>query len=121
MRVRARRAIASVFVCLAVVLANAADARDFRPPIVTSVAPDQESCTTASADLQINGLCFFGEISQVFLSSNPDGTGARFDLKGVSNPNEGTANAVVEPGLLAPNTPYYVFVVRVDGARSTSF
>lgn len=93
----------------------------FRAPIVTSIAPDEEDCTSTAEDVQINGLCFFGDITQVFLTTNPDGTGTRIDLTAVTNPNSGTVNAVVNPSLLTPDTDYYVFVVRADGARSTSF
>jgi hypothetical protein len=93
----------------------------FRPPIVTSIAPDSELCEVTAEDVQVNGLCFFQDITQIFVTTNPDGTGTRVDLTAVTNPNENTANGVINPSALTPNTPYYVFVVRGDGARSTSF
>jgi hypothetical protein len=93
----------------------------FRPPIVTSIAPDSELCTATAEDVQVNGLCFFQDITQIFVTTNPDGTGTRVDLTAVTNPNPNTANGVINPSALTANTPYYVFVVRGDGARSTSF
>jgi hypothetical protein len=93
----------------------------FRPPIVTSIAPDSELCEVTAEDVQVNGLCFFQDITQIFVTTNPDGTGTRVDLTAVTNPNENTANGVINPSALEPNTDYYVFVVRGDGARSTSF
>jgi hypothetical protein len=93
----------------------------FRPPIVTSIAPDEENCDVTEEDVQVNGLCFFNDITQIFFTTNPDGTGTRVDATAVTNPNPNTANGVVNPSALTPNTPYYVFVVRGDGARSTSF
>jgi hypothetical protein len=93
----------------------------FRPPIVTSIAPDSELCSVTAEDVQINGLCFFNDITQAFVTTNPDGTGTRVDLTAITNPNFNTANGVINPSALTPNTPYYVFVVRGGGARSTSY
>jgi hypothetical protein len=98
----------------------------FRAPIVTSIAPDQEDCANPSSpgdteDVQITGICFFGDIDSAFITTNPDGTGTRFDLSNITRVTTNEVSATVPIRQLAPNVPYYVFVVRGDGTRSTSY
>jgi hypothetical protein len=93
---------------------------------VTSIAPDQEDCANPSSpgdteDVQITGFCFFGDITSAFLATNPDGTGTTFQLSNITHVVANEITATVPIRQLAPNVPYYVFVVRADGVRSTNY
>lgn len=118
---------AALEVCpIQLVCSDATDLIGFRAPIVTSIAPDQEDCTNPSSpgdteDVQITGFCFFGDITSAFLATNPDGTGTRFDLSNITHVVANEITATVPVRQLAQNVPYYVFVVRGDGVRSTNY
>jgi hypothetical protein len=108
------------------VCSDATDLIGFRAPIVTSIAPDQEDCANPSSpgdteDVQITGFCFFGDITSAFLATNPDGTGTTFQLSNITHVVANEITATVPIRQLAPNVPYYVFVVRADGVRSTNY
>ena len=97
-----------------------------RAPVVLSIAPDTVACEDPDdpdnvEDVQIAGLCFFGSITSAFITTNPDGTGTRVDLSNVVNVQSNIVTATVPIAQLTPDTPYYVFVVRSDGVRSTSY
>jgi hypothetical protein len=118
--------------------ANAAAARGWRRPIITSIAPDQEDCSNPSSpggteDVQITGICFTIPdmttanvedscgITEAYFATNPDGSGTRIDLSNVRPVANNEISATVPVTTLESNIPYYVFVVRCDGATSTSY
>jgi len=97
-----------------------------RAPVVTSIAPDFVSCnnpddsTDRVEDVQINGICF-GRITSAFLTTTADGSGTRIPINNVLNITRNTVTGTITIASLTPATPYYVFVVRSDGAISTSY
>jgi len=98
-----------------------------RAPVVLSIAPDEVDCDHPDdpdnvEDVQIAGLCFFGDITSAFVTLNPDGSGTQIPLSNVVNVQSNIITATVPLAQLTErDTPYYVFVVRGDGARSTNY
>jgi hypothetical protein len=95
--------------------------------VVLSIAPDTVDCDDPDdpdnvEDVQIAGICFLGNITSAFLTLNPDGSGAQIPLSNVIHVSTNIITATVPLAQLTQrNTPYYVFVVRGDGVRSTSY
>lgn len=115
-----------------------ATAQQWRRPIITSIAPDQEDCSNPSSpggteDVQITGICFTiadmstpvaGDscgITQAYLATTADGSGTRIDLSNIRPVANNEISATVPVTQLASNVSYYVFVVRCDGKVSTSY
>jgi len=98
-----------------------------RAPVVLQIAPDEVDCDNPDGDQQVEdveiaGLCFFGDITSAFLTLNPDGTGTQIPLTNIVNIQSNIITATVPLSQLTErDTPYYVFVVRGDGAVSTGF
>ncbi len=98
-----------------------------RAPVVLSIAPDDVDCDMPDdpdnvEDVQIAGLCFFGDIDSAFLTLNPDGSGTQVPMSNVINVQSNIITATIPLAQLTErDTPYYVFVVRGDGARSTNY
>lgn len=98
-----------------------------RQPVVLSIAPDEVDCDDPDdpdnvEDVQIAGLCFFNDIESAFLTLNPDGSGTQIPLSNVIHVAANIITATVPLSQLTQrDTPYYVFVVRGDGARSTNY
>ncbi|MBK6316318.1 MAG: hypothetical protein IPF53_19030 [Blastocatellia bacterium] len=98
-----------------------------RAPIVLSIAPDTVDCDDPDdpdnvEDVQIAGLCFFNDIDSAFLTLNPDGSGTQIPLSNVIHVATNIVTATVPLAQLTQrDTPYYVFVVRGDGVRSTNY
>jgi len=105
------------------------DAADLgvRAPVVLSIAPDAVDCDDPDdpdnvEDVQIAGLCFLGNITSAFLTLNPDGSGTQIPLSNVIHVATNIITATVPLAQLTQrDTPYYVFVVRGDGVRSTDY
>jgi len=96
-----------------------------RQPVVLSIAPDTDDCTNPDdpdrvEDVQINGICF-GTITSAFLTTTPNGSGTRVPISNVVNVTRNTVTGTIRFADLTPNTPYYVFVIRNDGAVSTGY
>jgi hypothetical protein len=123
-------------VCLAVVCIAAAApfaaapsaAPFYRNPVVLSVAPDEVDCDNPDdpdnvEDVQIAGLCFFGDITAAYLTLEPDGSGTQYPLTNVVNVARNIVTATVPlASLTQRDQPYYLFLVRgTDGKRSTSY
>ena len=123
--------LCAVAVCLAAAIPAgpvASATPFFRNPVVLSIAPDEVDCDNPDdpdhvEDVQIAGLCFFGDITAAYLTLTPDGSGAQVPLQNVVNIARNLITATVPLAQLTQrNTPYYVFVVRgTDGKRSTSY
>ena len=98
-----------------------------RAPVVLSIAPDEVDCDDPDdpdnvEDVQIAGLCFFNDIDSAFLTLNPDGSGTQIPLSNVIHVATNIVTATVPLAQLTQrDTPYYVFVVRGDGVRSTNY
>ena len=113
---------------------NVVDAQNWRRPIITSIAPDQEDCSNPSSpggteDVQITGICLTVPttsgnpcgIVEAYFATNPDGTGTRIDLSNIQTVAANEISATVPVTTLTSGIPYYVFVVRCDGSTSTSY
>lgn len=99
---------------------------NYRNPVVLAIAPDTVDCDDpddpdAVEDVTISGICFRDSIVSGFLATNADGTGMRVDLGTVVNIGNNTVATTVPIGQLQTGVPYYVFLVRADGKRSTSY
>lgn len=98
-----------------------------RQPVVLSIAPDEVDCDDPDdpdnvEDVQIAGLCFFSDIESAFFTLNPDGSGTQIPLSNVIHVSTNIVTATVPLAQLTQrDTPYYVFVVRGDGSRSTNY
>jgi hypothetical protein len=98
-----------------------------RAPVVLSIAPDEVDCDNPDdpdnvEDVQIAGICFLGDIESAFLTLNPDGSGTQIPLSNIVHITTNLITATIPLGQLTErDTPYYVFVVRGDGVRSTSY
>jgi len=98
-----------------------------RQPVVLNIAPDTVDCDHPDdpdnvEDVAITGLCFLGDITSAFLTLNPDGSGTQVALTNVINIQSNIISATIPLAQLTErDTPYYVFVVRGDGARSTNY
>ncbi|HQR37256.1 MAG TPA: hypothetical protein PLF26_02555, partial [Blastocatellia bacterium] len=98
-----------------------------RGPVVLSIAPDDVNCDTPDdpdnvEDVQVAGLCFLGDITAAYLTLNADGSGAQVPMSNVINIGANEFTATIPLAQLSErNTPYYVFVVRGDGVRSTNY
>ena len=119
-------------------LADGTQDASFRRPIVTSIAPDQEDCANPSSpgdteDVQITGICLSIPdlttadtsdrcgIVEAYLTTNADGTGTRVDLSNIRQVAANEISATIPVRQLTSNIPYYVFLVRCDGAVSTTY
>jgi hypothetical protein len=95
------------------------------PLVVLSVTPDFAPSPSADIcselDITLTGAGFDGRIASVFLSASPDGSGARLDLTNVRNVAIDTVVTTVPLDLVASEDPYFVFVERVDGLRSSAY
>jgi hypothetical protein len=98
-----------------------------RAPVVLSIAPDEVDCDEPDdpdnvEDVQIAGICFLNDIDSAFLTLNPDGSGTQIPLSNVIHVATNIITATVPLAQLTQrDTPYYVFVVRGDGVRSTDY
>jgi hypothetical protein len=100
-----------------------------RAPVVLAIAPDIVNCDDPDdpdnvEDVLISGLCFFGNIQSAYVTLSPDDSdpAGRIALQNVINigPNQVTATVPLAQ-LTQRDVPYYVFVVRGDGVRSTTY
>jgi hypothetical protein len=104
----------------------------YRDPIVLSIAPDAVDCDDPDdpdnvEDVQIAGICFFGDIVGVTLGKKPQFAANSGSDIVVLNPaqivniDDNICTAVIDIDDMAANTPYYVFVTRGDGSISTDY